>query len=308
MFREFEFLSADGKTGIHVREYVPQEEIKGVVQIAHGVAEHSERYDEFMRFLAENGYAVAANDHLGHGKSVAGEEKRGFFTEEDGWKTVVRDIKRLHDLQKEKYPGKFTVLFGHSMGSFLSRTYVIDHPDDFDAAIFCGTGQPGSLLTKIGSALAERECRKNGPDSHSEKLQNVAFGGYNKAFQPVRTEYDWLSRREENVDAYMADPFCGGVSSAGLFRDMMAGIRYLSDKKNIAKMKKSMPIFLISGSMDPVGDYGKGVQKAFLNYQKAGLTNVCMHLYPDDRHEILNEANRKEVFADILQWIEEQNS
>lgn len=302
--KEYDFLSADGKTKIYVREWVPEGEIKGFVQIAHGVAEYGQRYDDFMNFLAANGYAAAANDHLGHGKSVSSEENRGFFTEENGWDAVVADMKTLHDCLKEKYPDKKAVLFGHSMGSFLSRTYIIKHPDDFDAAVICGTGQQSGLIVSLGEMMAKSECKKNGANKPSLKLTKMAFGSYNKKINPVRTSVDWLSRNEDNVDRYEADPLCGGLSSAGLFRDMMGGLKFIGNRNNIAKMRKEMPIFLIAGSMDPVGDYGKGVKKVYDLFLAAGMKNVSMKLYKDDRHEILNEDDRQQVYDDVLGWIE----
>ena len=301
--KEVEFLSSDGKTNIYVREWIPEGEIKGFVQIAHGVAEYGARYDDFMKFLNDNGYAAAANDHLGHGKSVSSEENRLFFSEENGWDLVVEDMKKLHDRLKEEFPGKKAVLFGHSMGSFLSRTYIIKHPDDFDAAVICGTGQQSGLVVSVGEMMAKRECKKNGANKPSLKMTGLAFGGYNKKFAG-RTSVDWLSRNEANVDRYEADPLCGGVSSAGLFRDMMGGLKFIGKKENIAQMKKDLPVFLIAGSMDPVGNYGKDVKKVYQMFLDAGMKNVSMKLYQDDRHEILNEDDKEQVYADVLGWIE----
>lgn len=304
VFNEFEFLSTDGKTNIYVREWIPEGEIKGFIQIAHGVAEYGARYDDFMKFLAQHGYVVAANDHLGHGKSVADEEHRLFFTEENGWEAVVGDMKTLHDRLVRQYPLKKGILFGHSMGSFLSRTYAIKYPNDFDGAIICGTGQQSGLLLSIGHRMAIGECKKIGASTPSRKMTKLAFGGYNKKIKSVRTEVDWLSKNTENVDRYAADPLCGGVSTAGLFRDMMGGIKFIGNKDNIAKMNKDMPVFLISGSMDPVGDYGKGVKKVYDMFLSAGMKRVSMKLYPEGRHEILNEDEKDQVYADVLDWIE----
>ena len=285
-FNEYTFLSADKKTEIYVREYVPEGNIKGYVQIAHGVAEYAARYDEFMQFLANNGYAVAANDHLGHGKSVVSEEARGYFAKENGWDIVVSDMKTLHDMLKKRFPKQRSVLFGHSMGSFLSRTYIIKYPFDFDEAIICGTGQQSKLIVKAGEIIAKRECKKKGAMKPSEKLEKLAFGGYNKAFKPERTPQDWLSKNEANVDKYRDDPLCGRISSAGLYRDMLHGIGFVGSKKNIEKMNKSMPIFLIAGSMDPVGENGKAVKRVYEMYKEAGI--------------------KGQVYEDILAWLEKQ--
>ncbi len=301
--KEFQFLSNDQKTQIAVRGFVPETEVKGVVQISHGVAEYIDRYDRFMQFLAQNGYAAFGNDHLGHGKSVNSEEDRGFFAEANGWTIVVKDMKTLHDRLQSDYPGKKSILFGHSMGSFLGRTYIIDYPDDFDGAVLSGTGQQSGLLLSLGGMMANRECKKKGVRHHSEKLHNLAFGGYNKAVQSDRTPFDWLSHNTENVDRYIADPLCGGISSAGLFRDMMDGLKYIGDRRNVEKVRKNLPVFLIAGAEDPVGDAGKGVRKVFDLYRSVGLKDVSMRLYENSRHEILNEADAERVFEDVLSWI-----
>ncbi|MBR7082134.1 MAG: lysophospholipase [Oscillospiraceae bacterium] len=305
-FNEFTFPSNDGRTEIYVRECVPDGEIRGTVQIVHGVVEHSGRYEDFMRFLAENGYAVAANDHLGHGKSVASGDDRGFFCEHDGWNTVVSDIRTLAEIQREKYQDVKRAVFGHSMGSFLARTYIIAHPDDFDAAVICGTGQQRAGLVAAGRMLAEHKCRKNGPRSRSRTVQKLAFAGYNRKFKPVKTGLEWLSRNEENIIAYAQDPMCGGTVSVGLFRDMMCGIQYISDPANIAHMRKDLPVFFIAGALDPVGEAGAGVARAYRAFLKAGMTDVSLKLYKDDRHEILNEPDRETVYNDVLSWLREK--
>lgn len=301
-FNEYTYLSSDGKTEIFAREIIPEGEIKGFVQIAHGVSEHGDRYKEFMSILADNGYAAIANDHLGHGKSLP-DGKELFFAKEDGWFNVVEDMKILHDKLAERFPGKEAILFGHSMGSFLARTYIIKYPNDFNKAIICGTGQQSPLLVSAGKLLATLACKKNGADVPNMQLYGIAFGGYNKAFEPKRTDCDWLSRNEANVDAYIADPACGGIPTAGLMRDMMTGISFIGKKENADKMNKDMPVFLIAGDKDPVGEMGKGVKRVYTLFKAVGMKNVKVKLYKDDRHEILNEVDKDKVFEDILRWI-----
>ncbi|MBQ6603002.1 MAG: lysophospholipase [Eubacterium sp.] len=301
--KEFTFLSTDGKTQIYVREYLPDGNIRGTVQIAHGVAEYCNRYDDFMIYLAEHGFAVCANDHLGHGKSVQDEAHRRFFAEEDGWSKVVGDIKQLRDIQKNKYPDVPSVLLGHSMGSFLARTFMIKFPNDFDAFILSGTGQMSRLIVKIGYSLAKGECGKTGAMTPSPKLYKTAFGSYNKKIANPKTENDWLSRNEANVAAYEADPLCGGICSAGLYRDMMGGLVFISDKKNLLKMNKKAPVLFIAGTEDPVGGYGQGVVKACELFRWALMKDVTLKLYEGDRHEILNEDDKGTVYEDVLTWI-----
>ena len=302
--KEFTFLSTDEKTNIYVREYVPDGEVKGVVQIAHGLAEHCRRYDDFMEFLAENGFAVSANDHLGHGKSVQDEEHRRFFAEELGWEKVVGDMKQLRDIQKEKYPGIPFILFGHSMGSFLTRTCMIKYPRDFDGYILSGTGQMVGLNMRIACSLARNECRKVGVMTPSPKLSKIAFGAYNKRISNPKTENDWLSANADNVDDYQLDPLCGGIFTAGLFRDMMGGLLYISNKRNLLKMNKKAPVLLISGTEDPVGDYGRGVVRTCELFKWAMMKDITLKLYEGDRHEVLNELDKKQVYEDVLEWIQ----
>ena len=301
---EFRFPSSNGQNEIFVRLCEPDGAPRGIVQIAHGVAEHSERYLPFMNFLAEKGFVAAADDHLGHGKSVRDESELGYFAEKDGWECVVKDLHTLHEKLVQDYPDLPVFLFGHSMGSFLTRTYLIKYPNDLSGAIICGTGQQSPALVAGGRAMSSIVCTFQGKKCRSNFLNGLAFGSYNKEFEPKRTICDWLSRDEAVVDAYMADPYCGFTATAGLFHDMMGGIAFISNKKNIAKMNKDLPVFFISGAKDPVGENGKGVQKAFDAFKATGMQDVTLKLYPDCRHELLNELCKEEVMGDVLNWIE----
>lgn len=303
-FTEFRFASSNGQNEIFVRLCEPDMAPRGIVQIAHGVAEHSGRYVPFMEFLANHGFVAAADDHLGHGKSARDESELGYFAEQDGWDCVVKDLHTLQEKLKKDYPGIPSFLFGHSMGSFLTRTYLIRYPEDLDGAIICGTGQQAPALVAGGRAMSSITCAFRGKKCRSNFLNGLAFGNYNNEFEPKRTICDWLSRDEKVVDAYIADPFCGFPASAGLFHDMMGGIAFISAKKNVEKMRKDLPVFFISGAKDPVGENGKGVKKAFDAFRAAGMKDATMKLYPDCRHELLNELNKEEVMSDVLDWIE----
>ncbi len=305
-FDNFYFISSTGVNRIRVKTCTPDGEVRGVVQIAHGVAEHADRYAEFMSFLAENGFAVAADDHLGHGQSIEREEDKGFFAEKDGWWRIVDDLKTVHDTMKEKYPNVPYVFFGHSMGSFLARTYLIRYPDDCDAAVISGTGQQSPLMVGAGLWMANSMVKKNGPRGDGQKLNDIAFGSYNKKIKFRYTEFDWLSRDEKNVKKYIDDPLCGFVGKCSLYRDMMEGIRFISNRDNAAKMNKSTPIYFMSGAADPVGEYGKGVERAYKMFCDVGMKDVMIRLYPEGRHEMLNEINYRDVYRDILEWINEK--
>ena len=303
--QEFTFLSTDGKTTLHGMEWVPEgRDIVGVLQIAHGVAEHIARYDHFARFLNEQGVAVVGNDHLGHGKSIAPGATPIYFGDGNTWDTVVDDLYTLHLRIKDKFPGVPLFLMGHSMGSFLARTYLIRYPGTVQAAIIMGTGWQPEIMLTGGLTVAGTIARRSGESATSDVVTNLAFGSYNKAFAPNRTPVDWLSVDTDNVDRYIADPLCGLPATVGLFRQMLTGIRFNQRPDNLRKMDKDMPILFISGEQDPVGGMMKGVIRSRDAFLAAGMKNVTLLSYAGLRHEILNEkAQQQTVYNDIWGWL-----
>ena len=301
--KEFFYPSADGVHRCYAREWQPEGAPRAVVQIVHGVAEYVGRYAAFASWLAGKGFLVVGEDHLGHGKTV-NDEKFGYFGPKNGWNLVVRDVRRLRELEGEKYPETPYVLLGHSMGSFLTRTYLIDYPGTVTAAILSGTGQESALTVGAGKLLCGLVCRTKGADAHSGLVHNMALGAYNKQFAPNRTSADWISRDEKVVDKYLQDPFCTFMPTVGMYRDMMVGLQYIVRPENLKKMYKTTPIYFFSGRRDPVGQNGKGVEKVADLFRAAGCTDVTVKLYPDGRHEMLNELNKLEVYQDILSWLE----
>lgn len=302
-FKDFYFNSSTGKNKIHARMCVPDAEPRAIVQIIHGIAEYIDRYDEFMSFLADNGIIAVGTDHLGHGKSIESEEQTGFFAYDNGWDYAVRDEEVLRLAMHENYPELPIIVFGHSMGSFMARTLLIRYPDAFNAAIISGTGNQGAALVNGGLFMGNLVTGLKGAHHYSKFLNNLAFGSYNKIYDNPKTEYDWLSRDESNVQKYIDDPLCGFIPSCSLFRDMMTGVKFITNKKNLTAMNKDMPVYFMSGDMDPVGECGKGVQKAYNNFLEAGMKDVSIKLYPGGRHEMLNEINKDEVYTDILTWL-----
>ena len=297
------WYASQGIGKIHGRRWLPQGEPKAVLQIVHGIAEFVERYDEFAQYLTELGYVVVAEDHMGHGQSINGGGIQGYF--HGGWLTAVADTYQLLQDTRAQYPNLPYVLFGHSMGSFMARTILCKYPDSgISAAIICGTGwQPAYALPAL-SKVMELVCSRGDETKPSPTLQNLVFGSYNRKVEHPRTPYDWLSRDAEIVDAYIAHPLCGFTASAGLLRDLVQGVHFVEQPDHLAAMRKDLPVFFIAGGDDPVGNYGKGVQKAAEAFRQAGLTDVSVRIYPLCRHEILNEINRKEIFEDISQWLD----
>ena len=305
---EFTFLSSDGKTQLHGMLWEPEGvAVRAVLQICHGVAEHIARYDGFARALNEQGIVVAGHDHLGHGLSLPEGGTPVYFGDGNTWNTPVDDIYVLHTKLKEQYPHLPLLLMGHSMGSFLTRTYLIRYPGTVKGAILMGTGQNPDAMLVGGKALASVLARKVGRENASDVVEKLAFGAYNKAFAPNRTGYDWLSVSEENVDAYIADPLCGGMASTGLFLELLDGMAFIKKPANLRHMNMATPVLFISGDRDPVGGMGKGVRAAYDSFRRAGVRDAELKLYPGLRHEILNEDCRAQVYDDLWEWIERHN-
>ncbi|MEG1593592.1 MAG: alpha/beta hydrolase [Oscillibacter sp.] len=302
--REFTIPSADGKTALHAVEWLPEGAPRAVVQISHGVSEYILRYEPFAEYLTKQGFAVIGNDHLGHGSSVAEGGARLYFGPKGSWNWVVDDLYALRCQTGKRFPGLPYFLMGHSMGSFLARTYLIRYPGTVDAAIVMGTGQMAPAIVAGGRLVAAQQARRVGETKSSPLVMQLAFGTYNKLFAPNRTAFDWLSVNGENVEAYVADPLCGENPSTGLFREMLGGMAFISKAEHLKKMNANTPILFLSGSMDPVGACGKGVEKACASFRKAGVRDVSMKLYPGLRHEILQEGCKALIYQDIAQWLE----
>ena len=296
------YYDSCGAGKIHGCRWMPEGAPKGIVQIVHGIAEFVERYDDFANFLTSAGFIVVAEDHMGHGQSIGGDSIQGFFT--GGWFAAVDDTMQLLNDTMAAFPGIPYILFGHSMGSFMARTILAKYPNSgISGAIICGTGWQPRLALPALISVVEGLCKKQGEQNPDPALHKMIFGGYNNRIKEPRTDFDWLTRDEAIVDAYIAHPLCGFVPACGLLRDMMKGIYYVEQPKNLQNMKKHLPVLFIAGKEDPVGPYGKGVEQAHKAFQKAGMVRTSIKLYPDCRHEILNEANRQEVYQDVLTWL-----
>lgn len=304
---EFYFDSRDGKSRIHAVRYRPEDagQIRCILQVVHGMAEYVERYEEFAAYLVERGFVVTGDDHLGHGKSVGEGGKQGYFCERDPATVLVRDVHRLKKLTEELYPGVPYVLMGHSMGSFIARNYLCRYGTGISGAVIMGTGmQPKAVLdmARLVAGIQKFFC---GPMHVSRLLDRLAFGGYGKGITDRRTAFDWLSRDRERVDRYIADPMCGFTFTVNGFGALFELVLRLYSPENLAAGPRELPVFMVSGDADPVGDYGKGVRRAYDSLVAAGLTDIRLKLYPGGRHELLNETNRSQVMQDICRWVEE---
>ena len=300
----FTFKDADGKN-IFVYKWLPDNDVKvkAVLQIAHGMAEHAARYERFAEKLTKNGYIVYANDHRGHGKTAGSVDDVGYLGE-DGFNWMVKDMKELNEIIRKDNPALPVYLFGHSMGSMLSQRYTCLYGNSINGVILSGTSGKMGLLVNAGIFLAGREVKKLGPKARSIKLNQMSFGSYNKNFEPKRTDFDWLSRDNNEVDKYINDPYCGAVFTSSYFYDFLRGFKELHKMENMKNIPKELPIYVINGDKDPVGGCCKTVNMLLQDYQKLGIKDVSHKFYKDARHEILNETNREEVMTDILNWLD----
>ena len=302
--REFFYLSADGRTNIHAVEWRGEGSPRAVVQIAHGICEYVERYDRFAHWLAERDILVVGNDHLGHGESWQEPERQGLFAEKGGWDKVVQDVETLRRKTAAENPGVPYFLLGHSMGSFVARTYLIRYPGQVAGALISGTGQMSEGLLKAGRMLSGLLMSLKGADHRSPMLKSIMFGPYNNTFRPTRTDCDWICSDNEVVDAYCQDPGCQFLPTVSLYRDMLGGMLFNGQAEHLALMDKATPVFFFAGQLDPVGEQGKGVGKAYQSFLDAGCTDVQCKLYPEGRHEVLNEVFKEQVWQDVLDWME----
>ena len=303
MVRE-KYASA-GAGSVLFRIWEPEGPAVGVVQLVHGIAEHIGRYAEFGKYLAAHGYAAAAEDHMGHGESVSEDCLTGCVR--GGWNAMVQDVHGLTVLLKGRYPGLPFFLLGHSMGSFLARTYLYTFPREaLTGTILSGTGwEPGLVLT-AGKAITKLEIRRQGADEPSPTLQKLMFGAYCRQFPGETSPDAWICSDPAVVERYGQDPLCGFVPSAGLILAMLEGIGLNQRSENLAKMPKDQPVLFIAGALDPVGSNGKGVKRSLAAFRKAGMRDTALKLYEGDRHEVLNETDKDAVWADVLTWLEEK--
>lgn len=302
---EIFYPSHDGVTTIHACIFRPQGEIKAAVQIIHGMAEYAERYSPFAEFLASNGYLVFAEDHLGHGKSVVSENDYGYFNAKHDVKIVISDIRALYEKVKDEIGAgiPFFVL-GHSMGSFYCRKYIQEYGKCFSGAIIMGSGYKSQATLNFALFFCKLNALFCGWRNKSKLIDKLAFGSYNKKFAPNRTDFDWLSKSGENVDAYIKDKLCGIPFTTNGFYCLFKIIKQACKSSTFKNTPKNLPLLFLSGDMDPVGDYGKGVKKSYKKYVKAGVEQVDIKLYPELRHEILNDECKNQVYKDALSFFE----
>ncbi len=301
--RDITFPSTDGKNTIHAELFIPSDNnIKGVVQISHGMMDYIGRYSLLADALCAAGYALCGNDHLGHGDSVATPDDYGFFASKNGYEYVIDDVKKMNELIRGEFPGVPVVLMGHSMGSFIARLYAVKYADSIDALIIHGTAGPNPLLAP-GRLIVKLLRAFRGERHRSKFVCSLADGGYNKAFDKSEGDGAWLTRDSAMVADRIGNPKNDFVFTLAGYSDLFTMLGKCNGKDWFAQFPKALHTLVISGEKDPVGDFGKGVRYVYENLKSNGA-DVELKLYPEARHELFNETNREEVFADLIAWLD----
>ncbi len=299
-----QFFTAKDGTDIQYYKWTPTTtNIKGVVQIAHGIGEHAGRYDHFAEMLQEEGFVVFANDHRAHGHSVKSRNLLGVYDGDDYFNDAVKDMRKLTKIIKKQYPSKKIILFGHSMGSLLSRQYVTKYGKDLHALILSGTASFMRGLGSIGLMGTKIIRTFSGRKKSNAVLKNLFFSEFNKKFKPNRTQVDWISRDRHQVDIFESDPLRIENFSLSVIEDVIKGSKKINNYETFKNTPNDVPVYLFSGDQDPVGEMGKGVIKVAKKFKKAG-NDVTLKLYKGGRHEMLNEINKEEVEQDLLNWLD----
>ncbi len=297
----FTFTTDDGAK-LFVYRWQPDVGIgKAVVHIAHGMAEHGGRYERLAETLTENGFVVFANDYRGHGKTAQSAVDVGHFGDQNGWQRILKDIEELVRLERNEFFGHRIILFGHSLGSLVAQHLATR--DLFDAVAMSGANGLVTPLVHVGKLIAKIERWRLGKCGKSELINNLTFDAFNKPFRPNRTSFDWLSRDEAEVDKYIADSMCGFLCSTQLWLDVLDAVTDAAKPEFRARVPKQLPIYLFSGSRDTANGEGRGSTALAEYYRSHGLEKVSYRIFPQARHETLNELNREEVTEHLIDWM-----
>lgn len=300
--KNFSFVDRYGKD-IKYYKWSEVENPKGIVQIVHGMTEYALRYDYFAKKLCENGYIVYAHDQRGHGETSPKDEERGYIADNEGFDILVENVKEITDIAKKENSNLPIILFGHSMGSFVSQRYIELYGNGIDGVILSGTNGKPDSITKLGILISKIEIMLKGRKAKSKLMDKLSFGDFNSNFKPTRTDYDWLCSVDEEVDKYIESPMCGFICSTSFYYDLIRGLWKINKKENLNNIPKNLPIYIFAGDKDPVGKFGKGIVKLYDTYKSIGIYDLNYKLYSNGRHEMLNENNKDEVIKDLLDWI-----
>lgn len=300
---EFYVPSKNKENQIHCICWLPEKEIVGVLQLVHGMIEYIDRYHDFAAYLTEQGFAVIGHDHLGHGRTASCDEELGYFAEKNGYQYVLEDIYLVTTIAKKRWPDQPYFILGHSMGSFFTRRYLTLHGEELNGAIIMGTGYFSLSTARLGRRIAAMMCEWQGPKKRSNLIYELALGNNNRPFKDLDPNYGWLSKDPDILASYGKDKFCTFRFTNSAYVDLFSILIELAQKKDMDRIPKDLPVFFVSGQDDPVGGKGAGVKKVYHEFQELGLKEVSMKLYENDRHEIINETDRKVVYQDLAGWL-----
>ncbi len=304
---EFCFTSSNKVNTIHGKIIKPVgDKFRGVFQISHGMCEYFDKYKIFIEYMTKNGFIVCGNDHIGHGNSINDEQDMGYFLERDGYKFLIKDVRLVYEMVHERYPDLPYYFFGHSMGSLILRCYVAKFGSSLDGLILCGTVGP-QVLAEAGIKLANAIAKAKGDHYRSRKLYDLSLNFANVKFIPAKTRFDWITSDENEIKRRMSDKKSDFIFTVSGFSDLFHLVSLANSPRVAKTIPKDLPIFIISGALDPIGENGKGVSKVVKLYRSVGLTNIRYKLYPMLRHELWNEVRKDEVYNDIIKWIEEDS-
>ena len=304
---DISYPSADGSSTIAAKLWLPQGELRGIVQLVHGMCEHIERYDEFARFLAGSGFAACGHNHIGHGNSCPEPALLGHMPVEGGLDVLIADVHSMRQLAQAQLGEQLPYfIFAHSMGSFVTRCYLAQHAAGLSGVILCGTGNLPIPLSKLGLAICRALAKMRGETYHSAFVDNMAAGGYGKKVKGATDPLAWIAESPRVIADYKADPQCGFMFTVGGYAAVMAATAFAASRECVEAYPQNLPLLFVAGKGDPVGEFGKGVSAAAQLAESAGVRNVTTIIYEGMRHEILNEDERAQPMGDILWWIEQQ--
>lgn len=307
--QEYTFNSADGHSVIHCRKWLPEGEPVAVLQLVHGMLEYIERYDEFATFLAERGYVVVGHDHIGHGQSVASNNELGVMTGVHPSDDMVEDIYTHYSMTRKAYPALKYFILGHSMGSYMVRKFLSvksAYIEAMSGAIIMGTGQESAATCNGGLAVIKLLSIFRGKNFRSTLVRDMSYSAPYKKFDCFGKDYanSWLTKNIEEVEKYYNDKYCTFLFTVNAYKGLVEAVKYVGTAECVSKMRSSMPLLVVSGDSDPVGNLGEGTTAAFEAFKKGGIKDATLKLYKGDRHEILHEMDREQVFQDLYQWLE----
>ena len=304
MEREIYHSSTGAK--INLYSLLPDNNLKGVIHITHGLAEHALRYSRFAADLVAAGYAVFAHDIRGHGYTKAKDAPQGVFGKSNGFNLVLEDQNQIIALIKERHPDKPIICFGHSLGSIINLNFALKYPNQVNALACWNLGIETGLLPRVSRIILALEALFRNPNSTSLIAWKLTFGAWNSKFKPNRTEFDWLSQDEKEVDLYVDDPLCGFDVSISMWRDILDGVFYAGNNNNLKNLSKELPVHIIGGAKDPCTNYGRDMEKLAAKLNNSGLTDVTCKILENTRHESLNEINRNQTTASFIRWLQER--